>query len=178
MDQQINVEFNNKRTEERWDRTLDLMKRFALPGTILDLGLANEMSANLRKEGYMIYNLDIDLNNEYLKLKHQDVNTVTAFEVLEHILTPYEVLKSLNTNRVIITVPLKVWFSSAYWGKHDYDVHFHEFEPKQLLHLCTKAGYKVIYQEKWKYDNFVELGVRPILRHIWPSWMAVVLEKI
>ena len=79
-----------------------------------------------------------DAYNVYEKTK---VDCVTAFEIFEHMLAPYNILKALQCKRLIASVPLKLWFASAYWNEHDdWDKHYHEFEVKQFHFLLQKQG--------------------------------------
>lgn len=141
---------------------------------ILDLGTPNELSKYLKTKGYQVINTmgeDLDLNPEILSSYQTDA--VTGFEILEHLVNPYGVLKNINANRLYITVPLSLWFSSAYRNKNNlWDQHFHEFEDWQLDFLVEKAGWKITRRKKWKSPSFIP-GIRPILRYFTYRYYAI-----
>ena len=106
-----------------------------------------------------------------------DVDLVTGFEILEHLVSPFPLLSSLNAKRLFITVPLNLWFSKAYKSKTDQrDRHFHEFEEWQFDWLLEKAGWKIIRKEKWTNQSF-KLGLRPLLRNFHNRYYAVYAER-
>jgi hypothetical protein len=168
--------------QNRYDKTLTLMNRFVpdKEKRILDLGVENAFSFQLKDENYLVENtpagLDLDENIAWFNQKKYDV--VTAFEIFEHLLNPYEILKAIQADKIIISVPLKLWFAKAYRNKDDvWDQHYHEFEDWQFDMLLKKTGWKIIYRDKWKiYDN--KIGFRPLLRRLYPRIYVVVAERI
>ena len=171
----------NKIPKKRYQRTLSLLKEVCpSPSVIYDLGVANPLAQLMIDNDYKVYNsgsqdLDIDFKLDI----PDDVDLVTGFEILEHLVSPFPLLSSLNAKRLFLTVPLNLWFSKAYRSKTDQrDRHFHEFEEWQFDWLLEKAGWKIIKKEKWTNPSF-KLGLRPILRNFHslitflfrPSWI-------
>ena len=132
----------------------------------------------MKENNYKVYNsgsqdLDIDFKLDI----PDDVDLVTGFEILEHLVSPFPLLSSLNAKRLFITVPLNLWFSKAYRSKTDErDRHFHEFEEWQFDWLLEKAGWKIIKKEKWTNPSF-KLGLRPLLRNFHNRYYAVYAER-
>ena len=148
------------------------------PSVIYDLGVENPFSEIMKKNNYKVYNsdgqdFDIDFNVNI----PDDVEMVTGFEILEHLVSPYPLLSALKPNKLFVTVPLSLWFSKAYKSKNDpRDRHFHEFEEWQFDWLLEKAGWKVIKKEKWTNPSF-KLGLRPMLRNFHNRYYAVYAER-
>lgn len=165
---------------KRYYRTLAFTNSLDIkPLRILDLGPPNPLSGLLRENGYNITNTEEwqDLDNNFEIVKNPDFEVVTAFEILEHLVSPFPMLKSIAANKLVVSVPLKLWFASAYWSEKDpFDRHYHEFEPRQLHMLLNKAGWKVIKEEKWTSHSF-QLGIRPILRMFVPRHYIVYCER-
>ncbi|HDP76377.1 MAG TPA: methyltransferase, partial [Bacteroidales bacterium] len=68
---------------------------------ILDLGVQNELSNKFALLGYNVQNTqgeDLDLEPELLK-NYKDAEVITAFEILEHLVSPYVLLKNLPADR-------------------------------------------------------------------------------
>jgi len=103
---------------------------------------------------------------------------VTAFEIFEHLLAPYNILKELKCNKLIASIPLKLWFARAYWNESDdWDKHYHEFEPKQFQFLLEKTGWKIKDSEFWTSPDQNKIGVRPLLRYFYPRYYIVYCER-
>lgn len=147
--------------------------------SILDLGIANPLSKIMKKDGYYVLNTTReDLDENQNALLNNDYNVLTAFEIVEHLLNPYTVLKSCKANKIVISVPLRLWFSTAYRSKTDMlDRHYHEFEIWQLDWLVEKAGYKIIDKNSWT-NPVKKLGIRPLLRWFTPRYYIIYAEKI
>src|SRR5262245_50027237 len=142
---------------KRYDRTWSFMAPSIKPSSvILDLGTPNAFSEILKKKGYSVLNTtgeDFDTNPEVVKNYKADV--VTALEILEHLVNPFGVLKALDAEKLIATVPLRLWFSKAYRNKNNqWDQHFHEFEDWQFDWLLEKAGWKIFRTEKWTFPVY------------------------
>ena len=171
----------DKAKKYRYERTISFLKKHRPDASnILDLGTQNELSKLMISSGYNVentqgQNLDIDFN----VVKQNHIDTVTAFEIFEHMFAPFNVLKNINSNHLIASVPLKLWFANAYWNeKDDWDKHYHEFEIKQFNFLLEKTGWKIHAHEQWSsYQNF-KLGIRPILRMFTPRYYIVYCRKI
>lgn len=156
-----------------------LEKHIKTKESILDLGVENPFSKIMYANGYQVENtkgedLDIDTST----ITHSKTDVVTAFEIFEHLLSPFTVLKSIKSNKLVASVPLKLWFSSAYRSKTDMlDRHYHEFEDWQFDWLLEKTGWKIIDRQKWTNPT-KKVGIRPILRWFTPRYYIIYAEKI
>ncbi|MEH6657372.1 methyltransferase [Leeuwenhoekiella marinoflava] len=146
--------------------------------SVLDLGIANPFSEIMKKEGYTVTNTsgeDLDLNTN--AVKNTTVDAVTAFEIFEHLLAPFNVLKAIEADKLVASIPLKLWFSPAYQSKTDkWDRHYHEFEDWQFDWLLEKAGWEIKKREKFTHP-VKKLGFRPILRLFTPRYYLVYAER-
>ncbi|MFC4721406.1 methyltransferase [Geojedonia litorea] len=172
--------YENTFPNKRFKRTLEfLQKHISTSESILDLGVENPFSKIMTSHGYSVTNTmgeDLDLDTSAIENSEADV--VTAFEIFEHLLSPFTVLKSIKTNKLVASVPLKLWFAPAYRSKTDlWDRHYHEFEDWQFDWLLKKAGWKIIAREKWTNPTKT-LGIRPILRLFTPRYYIVYAERI
>ena len=165
---------------KRFKLTLQfLQKHINTTESILDLGVKNPFSEIMISEGYSVDNTTgEDLDEDTSAIENSKVDVVTALEIFEHLLSPYEVLKSIKANKLVISVPLKLWFASAYRSKTDkWDRHYHEFEDWQLDWLLEKTGW--IIKDRHKWTNPVnKLGLRPILRRFTPRYYIVYAERV
>lgn len=166
--------------EKRYRYTLEFLKKhISVSEKILDLGIANPFSEIMKQQGFQVQNTQgEDLDIDQSALKTSDYSVVTALEILEHLLNPYQVLKEVKCDKMIISVPLRLWFSSAYRSKTDMrDRHYHEFEPWQLDWLLEKIGWKILDREKWT-NPISKIGIRPLLRRFTPRYYIVYVERI
>jgi hypothetical protein len=160
---------------KRYHRTLQFLQEVEPPPkSILDLGVENPFTGILRKEGYEVENtqgedLDVDFSN----VRSSDAEIVTAFEIFEHLVAPFNVLRQIKANRLVASIPLRLWFSSAYRNTKDpWDNHYHEFEDWQFDWLLEKAGWKIIKTDKWA-NPVKKVGIRPVLRYFTPRYYIV-----
>jgi hypothetical protein len=163
----------------RYQKTKEFISKFLTKDEkILDLGIENPFSGVLREEGFSVFNTgktDLDIHPEIVK--DFDVEAVTALEILEHLVSPFPLLQNLPGEKLIATVPLRLWFKAAYRNPNDaWDCHYHEFEDWQFDWLLEKSGWKIIHSEKWKSPSR-KIGIRPILRNITPRYYAVYAER-
>ena len=104
------------------------------PSIIFDLGVRNPFSEIMEKNNYKVYNTagqDFDLEPQ-IKMP-ENVDLVTGFEIIEHLVSPYSLLRNIKAKKIFLTVPLKLWFAKAYRNKVDErDRHYHEFEAWQF----------------------------------------------
>ena len=169
----------NKTRQFRYEKTLEFLNNY-LPKDlkILDLGTPNKLSDFLKNHGYKImscHGFDFDLEPEKVNIFDHDV--LVALEVFEHMVSPFPLIRDTKANKMVVTVPLRLWFSSAYRNAKDsYDQHFHEFESWQLDMLLEKAGWKIIAREKWT-PPFELNGFRSFLRAVTPRFYAVYAER-
>jgi hypothetical protein len=164
---------------KRFKLTLELLKKHVSTSeTILDLGVKNPFSEIMLSEGYTIENTKgEDLDEDQSAILNSSADVVTAFEIFEHLLSPYEVLKSIKSKKLVVSVPLRLWFSSAYRSKTDkWDRHFHEFEDWQLDWLLEKTGWKIVDRQKWT-NPVKKFGIRPLLRWFTNRYYIVYAER-
>ena len=132
----------------------------------------------MKQNGYQVSNTqgeDLDVDFSSVKASNSDV--VTAFEIFEHLVAPYNVLKEINAKKLVASIPLRLWFSSAYRSKTDpWDRHFHEFEDWQFDWLLEKAGWKIKDAVKWTNPT-KKIGLRPLLRLFTPRYYIVYAER-
>lgn len=165
--------------DRRYNYTLNfLQKVLPAPATILDLGTPNEFSKIMQSQGYTVFNTngeDLDLLPEIVK--EYDVDAITAFEIFEHLLAPFNVLRQIESAKLITSIPLNLWFAKAYKSKTDkWDRHYHEFEDWQFDWLLEKSGWKIKDSQKWT-SPIHKIGFRPILRKYTPRYYAVYAER-
>ncbi len=171
---------SNKTLIRRYDLTLKFLeKHIDQSMKILDLGIANPLSKCMEERGYQVINtepsVDLDLDIDFVK--NVDYDVVTAFEIFEHLVAPFNVLREIKSNVLVASVPLNLWFAKAYWNMEDpRDRHYHEFEPRQFDMLLEKAGWKIMSSEKW-ISSSNEIGIRPLLRKITPRYYIVYCER-
>ena len=163
----------------RYNLTIEfLQKVLPAPATILDLGTRNVFSEIMEQHGYTVINTegeDLDLLPEVVK-KHK-VDAVTAFEIFEHLIAPFNVLKAITSTKLITTIPLNLWFAKAYRSKTDsWDRHYHEFEDWQFDWLLEKSGWNIKETQKWT-SPVNKIGFRPILRKFTSRYYAVYAER-
>ncbi|CAM3637745.1 methyltransferase [Flavobacterium gelidilacus] len=164
---------------KRFNITFDFLKKhISKDDTILDLGVPNPFSKIMLENGYTVKNTNgEDLDNNQSTLQNEDYSVVTAFEIFEHLLNPYTILENVKCDKVLISIPMRLWFSSAYRSKTDkWDRHYHEFEDWQLDWLLEKTGFKII--DKVKFTHPVKkIGFRPLLRYFTNRYYLVYAIK-
>ena len=165
---------------KRFDITLEFLKKhISKSETILDLGVSNPFSEIMLRNGFQVQNTtgeDLDQNQE--SLKNSNAAVVTAFEIFEHLLNPYTILEAIKADKLLISIPMRLWFSPAYRSKTDmWDRHYHEFEDWQLDWLLEKTGWKIIDRKRWT-NPVKKLGIRPLLRLFTDRYYIVYAEKI
>ncbi|TFB12715.1 methyltransferase, partial [Microbacterium sp. 3H14] len=99
--------------------TLAFLEKVAPPPQkILDLGVKNPFTEIMKDAGYQVNNTKgEDLDVDFTSVQHATAEVVTAFEIFEHLLAPFNILKEIKATKLIASVPLKLWFSSAYRSK-------------------------------------------------------------
>ena len=171
--------YDNNFPKKRYKKTLNFVnKHLKKEDHILDLGVYNPLTELLRSEGFHVDNtqgedLDFDLSG----IVNHDAKVVTAFEILEHLVSPFTVLQQIKAQKLMVSVPLKLWFSKAYRSKTDpRDRHFHEFEDWQFDWLVEKAGWTIKTREKWTNPT-TKIGIRPLLRWFTPRYYIIYAER-
>ena len=165
--------------DKRFKHTLEFLeKHITTKEVILDLGVPNPFSKIMVSNGFTVKNTvgeDVDINQT--ALQREEYSVFTAFEIFEHLLNPFTVLQNVKSNKLFISIPMRLWFAPAYRSKTDmWDRHYHEFEDWQLDWLLEKTGWTII--DKQKFTNPVKkFGIRPLLRYFTPRYYMVYAEK-
>jgi len=165
--------------KKRYKHTLEFLKAHINTNeSILDLGVPNPFSEIMMSEGYDVSNTEgEDLDEDHSTIINSKADVVTAFEIFEHLLSPYEVLKAVKAKKIVISVPLNLWFASAYRSKTDqWDRHYHEFEDWQLDWLLEKTGWTIKARKKWT-NPVKKIGLRPLFRYFTPRYYIVYAER-
>ena len=168
-----------KTPTKRYKHTLEfLQKVLPAPAVVLDLGIRNPFTEIMEENGYTVYNTSGEDLDEFPEIVNKvKVDAVVAFEILEHLLSPYVLLKSIKAEKLITTIPLKLWFANAYRSKtDDWDRHYHEFEDWQFDWLIEKSDWNIKETNKWT-SPVKKIGFRPVLRKITPRYYAVYAER-
>jgi len=168
-----------KHHQRRYNLTLRFLQDvLPAPATILDLGVRNSFSEIMEEHGYTVYNTngeDLDLVPEIVK--KYDVEAITAFEIFEHLIAPFNILNEIKSTKLIASVPLNLWFARAYKSSTDmWDRHYHEFEDRQFDWLLEKSNWEIEKKEKWT-SPIKKIGFRPILRKFTPRYYIVYATK-
>ncbi|NNK30912.1 MAG: methyltransferase, partial [Flavobacteriaceae bacterium] len=164
---------------KRYTKTITFLeKHVTKPSHILDLGVENPFSEIMLDRGYNVENTggeDLDLDLSVVTTSKADV--VTAFEILEHLVAPFNILQAVKATKLVASVPLKLWFANAYRSKQDpWDRHYHEFEDWQFDWLLEKAGWEIKDRSKWTHP-VKKIGFRPLLRQFTPRYYIVYAER-
>ena len=113
--------YENSFPNKRYKHTAEFLKEVLPKGSkILDLGITNPFAEIMKAEGYAVKNTkgeDLDLNTQ--AVKEANVDAVTAFEIFEHMVAPFQALKDIKADKLVASVPLKLWFAPAYKSKTD-----------------------------------------------------------
>ncbi|MFN3556236.1 MAG: methyltransferase domain-containing protein [Bacteroidales bacterium] len=165
----------------RYKKTLAFLQQH-IPSDyrILDLGTPNLLSKEMQGLGYTVYNTSgEDFDTQYHSvIESHKVECYTSFEVFEHLMAPFNILREIPKGHLVCSVPLKVWFARAYWDQNNpWDRHYHEFEARQFDWLLEKSGWKIIQSERWASPDKLRFGLRPLLRFIFPSFYFVYAVK-
>ena len=172
--------YENTFPNKRFNHTAQFLeKHISTDSNILDLGVENPFTEIMKQQGFSVKNTQgEDLDLDTTTIENSSAEVVTAFEIFEHLLSPFTVLKSIKADKLVASVPLKLWFSSAYRSKTDMrDRHYHEFEDWQFDWLLEKAGWKIIDRKKWTNPT-KKIGIRPILRLFTPRYYIVYAERV
>ncbi len=165
--------------EKRYRNTLEFLKKHvSTEEKILDLGVPNPFSEIMASEGYKVENTGgEDLDLELGAVRKTDASVVTAFEILEHLVSPFTLLKEVPSEKLLASIPLRLWFAAAYRSKTDpWDRHYHEFEAWQFDWLLEKAGWEVRDRLQWAHP-VNKFGIRPLLRRFTPRYYLIYAER-
>ncbi|MVO07933.1 methyltransferase [Flavobacterium sp. TP390] len=165
---------------KRFKLTLEFLKKhITISETILDLGVPNPFSKIMQANGYTVINTKgEDVDKDQTTLQNETYSVFTAFEIFEHLLNPYTVLENVTCDKILISIPMRLWFSAAYRSKTDpWDRHYHEFEDWQLDWLLEKTGFKIIDRIQFTHP-VKKIGFRPLLRFFTPRYYLVYAERV
>lgn len=171
--------YQGKYPHKRYRITLEFLKKhISTNESILDLGIENPFSEIMKAEGFPVKNTKgEDLDLEFKTITESKAEVVTAFEIFEHLVAPFNVLREIKAKKIVVSIPMRLWFSSAYKSKTDpWDRHYHEFEDWQFNWLLEKAGWKIIDSAKWTNPT-KKIGFRPLLRYFTNRYYIVYAEK-
>ena len=164
---------------KRFQHTLSfLQKHIPVDAPILDLGVENPFSKIMTSKGFTVENTNgEDLDIDFTAVRQSEAAVVTAFEIFEHLVAPFNVLREIKADKLVASIPLRLWFSPAYQSKTDpWDRHYHEFEDWQFDWLLEKAGWKIKDRAKWT-NPVKKIGLRPLLRRFTPRYYIVYAVK-
>jgi hypothetical protein len=165
---------NNRAKSKRYRNTWEFLSKTVKPPlTILDIGTPNKFSELLKSQGFSVSNTSGRDLDDFPEDASLPADVATAFEIFEHLLNPYGVLKAIKAKRLVASIPLSLWFAKSYRNKKDrWDQHFHEFEDWQFDWLLEKAGWEIVRREKWTSPIRMP-GIRPLLRLVTPRYYIV-----
>jgi len=172
--------YENNFPNKRYRHTIAfLQKHINTSESILDLGVENPFSEIMKSNGYQVNNTGgEDLDIDFEKVSNSEAEVITAFEIFEHLVAPFNVLKEIKAKKLVTSIPMRLWFSSAYRSKTDpWDRHYHEFEDWQFDWLLEKAGWTIKDSTKWTNPT-KKIGIRPILRFFTPRYYMVYAERV
>ncbi|MGB5819225.1 MAG: methyltransferase [Saonia sp.] len=167
--------YENNFPNKRYAHTIAfLQKHIDRHSTILDLGVANPFTKVMIEKGYAVENTSgEDLDIDFSATSRSNADVVTAFEIFEHLLAPFNILREIKADKLVASIPLRLWFSPAYKSKTDpWDRHYHEFEDWQFNWLLEKAGWEIKDSKKWT-NPVKKIGIRPLLRSFTPRYYIV-----
>lgn len=172
--------YENTYPSKRFNLTLAFLKKHIKTSEVIfDLGVPNPFSKIMEENGYRVKNTKgEDLDTDQTALQNEAYDVFTGFEIFEHLLNPYTILENVKCDKLLISIPLRLWFSPAYRSKTDqWDRHYHEFEDWQLDWLLEKTGWKIVDRIKFTHP-VKKLGFRPLLRYFTPRYYVVYAEKV
>lgn len=100
--------YENSYPNKRFKHTIQFLKsHISIQSKILDLGVENPFSDIMKQEGFKVSNtLGEDLDIDTSTVFNSKANVITAFEIFEHLLSPFTVLKSIKATKLVASVPL------------------------------------------------------------------------
>jgi hypothetical protein len=134
-----------------------------IPTSEILFDLEFQIQKIMEENGYVVKNTNgEDLDNNQTALQTESYTVFTAFEIFEHLLNPYTILENVKCDKLLISIPLRLWFSPAYRSKTDmWDRHYHEFEDWQLDWLLEKPDGKLPLGKN--LHPVKKIGFRPLL---------------
>jgi len=172
--------YEGKYPHKRYRITLEFLKRhISKEASILDLGVENPFSEIMESEGYLVQNTGgEDLDIDFKSVVESNAEVITAFEIFEHLVAPFNILQEIKADKLVASIPMRLWFAKAYRSKTDpWDRHYHEFEDWQFDWLLEKAGWKIVDSVQWT-NPVKKIGFRPLLRYFTNRYYLVYAERV
>ena len=156
---------NDPRHRRQWGMTIEWLKQFDIKGQCLDCGdysnftdMIDYAFVEINWKENTFHNLDWRYGRATAVY-----NNIFAFEVIEHLLNSLNFMTYLKNNVskkgfVYLSTPI----NRPNWMRNK-ELHFHEFNYNELMHLIDVAGFKVV-DEKIINPTPFSIGFRPILR--------------
>ena len=87
---------------KRYRITIDFINKYIDKSElILDLGIKNPLSEALKDYGYQVINTNgEDLDIDQSLIMETKATVVTAFQIFEHLLNPFQILNSIKAKKV------------------------------------------------------------------------------
>ena len=171
--------YEGKYSYKSYQKTLDFLKHVQpAPQHILDFGEDDSFSQILTQEGYQVQNTKgEDLDIDFKTVQQSQAESVTAFEIFEHLLAPFNVLKEIKADKLVNSIPLRLWFASAYRNPEDqWNQGHHEFKDWQFDWLLEKSGWRIVKTAKLT-NPVKKVGIRLLLRYFTPRYYIVYAER-
>lgn len=165
---QVESEAYARASRRRFDVTLRHVQAMREPA--LDLGPPNALAREVeRRHGVHLEHTGAhDLDRERLAtFCVGPYATITAFEILEHLLNPLFVLDGCREiiqpeGVLYVSVPRR---NGCEWVFGKSPEHFHEFAPDELRWVLEKAGFTIV-REAHVNSSVLAPGIRPLLRRL------------
>ena len=171
--------YEGKYPHKRYRLTSEFLKKhISTEESILDLGVENPFSDVMKSLGYSVTNTSgEDLDLHFSAVQNSNAQVITAFEIFEHLVAPYNILKEIKADKLMASIPLRLWFAPAYQSKTDpWDRHYHEFEAWQFDWLLEKSGWEIKDSIQWT-NPVKKIGLRPLLRLFANRYYLVYAER-
>ena len=189
--EKIRIKLNEKRFHD--------LSKYNIKKRILDIGCATGFFLDLaKKNGLDTYGIELSYEAyEIAKKKHDNIfngtledakfsdsqfDTITMFDVIEHVLNPDKTIKEvsriMNKDGILaITTPDFSSSHSKIMGKHWYQInpsqHLFYFTPQTIRLLLEKHGFKIIKIEKnhkiFSIDEIINMS-----KHYFPNIFKII----
>ena len=159
--------YKNNYPHKRYRITLEFLKKYIDKNEeILDLGVSNPFSEIMKENNYNVSNTHgEDLDIELSSVHKSNATTVTAFEIFEHLVAPFNVLKEINIYIYSTTMDLnQSKLTRAEWETIEKPVSSNE---KIVLDLIIK-GYDDVdlkYNNTKTFLTFTKMESSPSLEY-------------
>jgi len=160
--------------------TLRWLKKFKIETPIMEWSERTPFTEMLEKEYGKIENLTIEEpDDDYQYPKGHSYQTIFCFDVLEHMMNPYFVVKRLHGalatgGHLFLTVPAALPFTCL-MERHN----FLEWRKEEIENVLLRARYKMDIETRCGTAMLPYCGLKPLLRrylrrthfvHATPDW--------